>query len=174
MFVPNFSLSNLFDLCLFCSWQCKSATVLNTDKYSRGINPPLCCQCSSRWTDRETTHTAAIYTHPHKWSQKYNCTSENHKLLKWICNLIAEAEIFIPPKLHICFFNAFVSAAFLWIHYWINFFKHKWEQETVSAVVFLSSWCLSVLYLVGGKNLSQTDSLGSFCIKGCLSGQSAG
>lgn len=57
---------------------------------------------------------------------------------------------------------------------WNTFTQHRWEQRTVSAVVYWYSWFLSALCLVGGENLSQTDFLGSFCYKGCLSGQSAG
>lgn len=89
----------------------------------------------------------------------------------WICNLIAELELFIFASLMPL---TVLHQPFEYPEY-IQFYTIQVRAgDCVSAVVYLSSWYLSVLYLVGGTNLSQTDFLGSFCIKGCLSGQSAG
>lgn len=137
-----------FNLCLFCSWQCKSAIVPNTNKNSRDINPPPCCQCSSRWTEKGRPY--CCYLHPPTQKQsEIQHTSINDKLLMWICNLIVEIEVFIPAKLHICLFNALVSAAFLsstlWIHYNTEHFFSLFFYTSESRRL---CWCCNLFVLL--------------------------
>lgn len=150
----------------------------------------------SKW-ERQPFLLLSTHPHTHKQTEIQPHTSEDHKSPSWICNLIAvrnTLELFPTSSMFASLRPQHQwkrSSILLSIHYeelsWNLFFnvsqelltfffftQHRWEQRAVSAVMYLSSWFLSVLCLVGGENLSQTEFLGSFGYKGCLSGQSAG
>lgn len=113
-----------------------------------------------------STHT---HSHTHKQTEIQPHTTEDHKSLSWICNLIAVRNsphpCVSPRTLCIWFFNASVLVETS-LHHLLNtlqgaFLKlvfysplrpwniDRWEQGTVITVVYLSPWFLSVCVYSG-------------------------